>query len=313
MEYKAPLKLLYKHDRMQEKNGELGEMSGRAIIHEKKTILWIKPECAAWGFTPLENTLEHLFTVRHVWATFSTDPVDVEKYLNAALGNLDEVSVVLHDGLAFIPGLNNELSKRSIPIVAYDADVDESGYEFDDDVNKVVHLIYTSIYGYFNIATVKDILGGKIKMEEMTSNYDSEEIKKHPLKKVFISYSHADHDFVHRVALDLKGLYDVWVDFIRLKAGENWENKILENIEEGDKVILFFSSVGLGKRGYFQSEIRTIGKAKDMFPEDSIFVVPVRLDECKVPRAYREHHYIDYFKIGYGDFFTKLKKSLDQD
>ena len=50
----------------------------------------------------------------------------------------------------------------------------------------------------------------------------------------------------------------------------------------------------MAKRGGFQAEIRYALDCARQLPLDQIFVVPVRLDVCAVPRAIqREYQYVD--------------------
>jgi hypothetical protein len=57
-----------------------------------------------------------------------------------------------------------------------------------------------------------------------------------------------------------------------------------------------FSTRSVRKKGGFQAEIRYALDCARRVPLDEIFVVPVRLDDCPVPRSIqRELQYIDLF------------------
>ena len=56
-----------------------------------------------------------------------------------------------------------------------------------------------------------------------------------------------------------------------------------------------------------QKEIKVALDAADLRPEGAIFVVPVRLEECKVPERLAHIHYLDLFKP---DGYEKLIKAL---
>ena len=57
-----------------------------------------------------------------------------------------------------------------------------------------------------------------------------------------------------------------------------------------------FSHLSVRKRGSFQSEIRYALDCAGRVPLDETYLIPVRLDDCRVPwRIRREIQYIDLF------------------
>jgi len=95
-----------------------------------------------WGFIDFEERLYENFDMTIVDATFSNTDSVIAKHLATAISNLSDVNCVIYDGLAFIQGLSDELSKRDIPVVSYSVDFDEdAGHEFDDDVDQVIDKI----------------------------------------------------------------------------------------------------------------------------------------------------------------------------
>lgn len=65
-------------------------------------------------------------------------------------------------------------------------------------------------------------------------------------KKIFISYSHEDAEFMERLKIHLKpfemnGSLDVWED-TKIKAGEKWEEKIKTTLDESVLAILLISA-----------------------------------------------------------------------
>ena len=84
--------------------------------------------------------------------------------------------------------------------------------------------------------------------------------------------------------------------FAKLLPGQNWPRAIESAIETSDFFIACFSENSVGKRGGFQAEIRYALDCARRVPLDEIFLVPVRLDDCRVPRPIRnELQYIDLF------------------
>src|SRR6185369_12353073 len=67
-------------------------------------------------------------------------------------------------------------------------------------------------------------------------------------------------------------------------------------IEASDFFVACFSESSVNKRGGFQAEIRYALDCARQLPLDEIFIIPVRLDGCPVPRSIqREYQYVDLF------------------
>jgi hypothetical protein len=83
---------------------------------------------------------------------------------------------------------------------------------------------------------------------ENTLNYHYQMLrkKKNSLKKVFISYSHKDKEYLDRVMVHLKplereNLIDLWVDE-RIKAGDKWKDEINKALEQSNVAVLLISA-----------------------------------------------------------------------
>jgi hypothetical protein len=87
-----------------------------------------------------------------------------------------------------------------------------------------------------------------------------------------------------------------WMDVRDLLPGQNWPRAIERAIECSDFFVPCFSHNSVTKWGGFQAEIRYALDCARRVPLDDIFVVPVRLDNCRVPRSIqREYQYVDLF------------------
>src|SRR3990172_4806302 len=71
--------------------------------------------------------------------------------------------------------------------------------------------------------------------------------------------------------------------------------EIEKAVEESDIVIVCLSTRSVDKEGYVQKELRFVLDIADEKPEGSIFVIPLRLDDCIVPRRLRHWQWVDYF------------------
>lgn len=115
--------------------------------------------------------------------------------------------------------------------------------------------------------------------------------------QVFIAYVKEDQPLAERLFDELAaaGFYP-WMDVRRLLPGQNWPRAIENAIENSDFFLACFSSHSIGKRGGFQAEIRYALDCARRVPLDDVFIVPVRLDGCAVPRPIqREVQYVDLF------------------
>jgi hypothetical protein len=115
--------------------------------------------------------------------------------------------------------------------------------------------------------------------------------------KVFIAHVSEDAPAARRIydALANAG-FSPWLDKKKLLAGQNWPRAIESAIETSDFFLACFSENSVNKRGGFQAEIRYALDCARRMPLDQIFVVPVRLNGCRVPRAVnRELHQVDLF------------------
>ena len=117
------------------------------------------------------------------------------------------------------------------------------------------------------------------------------------LPKVFLAYVQEDAAAVDRLfdELNERG-FDPWMDRRKLMPGQNWPRSIEEAIETSDFFVACFSSRSVNKKGGFQAEIRYALDCARRTPLDDVFIVPVRLDQCRVPaRIQRELQYIDLY------------------
>jgi hypothetical protein len=115
--------------------------------------------------------------------------------------------------------------------------------------------------------------------------------------RVFVAYASEDGAAAARLYAELAGAgFSPWMDMKNLVPGQNWPRAIECAIETADFFVACFSRNSVGRRGGFQAEIRYAMDCARRVPLDDIFLAPVRLDDCRVPRAIqREVQYIDLF------------------
>ena len=134
--------------------------------------------------------------------------------------------------------------------------------------------------------------------------------------RVFLCHSSQDKPIVRQLyqRLNAEGWIDPWLDEEKLLPGQDWDLEIEKAIETADAVIVCLSNNSVTKEGVVQKEIkRALDKAEEK-PEDVIFIIPLRLEDCLIPRRLRIYQYQDYFKkidAGYKRLCTSLKKRAD--
>jgi len=117
------------------------------------------------------------------------------------------------------------------------------------------------------------------------------------IPRVFIAYAKEDADTANRLYDALETAHFMpWMDSRKLLPGQNWPRSIESAIENSDFFVACFSSASIHKKGGFQAEIRYAMDCARRMPLDEIFLVPVRLDVCRIPGSIqREFQYVDLF------------------
>jgi cold shock CspA family protein len=115
--------------------------------------------------------------------------------------------------------------------------------------------------------------------------------------RVFISYAKEDKGFAEKLYSDLQQAgVKPWLDYMDLIPGQRWEAAIKKAISDSSYFIAVLSSYSVGKKGYVQKEIRHALDIAEEYPEDEIFIIPVRIDECEPSfEGLRRLHRADLF------------------
>lgn len=137
------------------------------------------------------------------------------------------------------------------------------------------------------------------------------EILKRPLK-VFLCHASQDKVIVRELSqwLNAEGWIDAWLDEKKLLPGQDWRSNIEEAVETSDNVIICLSSNSVSKEGYVQKELRYAREISLEKPDNTIFLIPLRLDDCTVPRGLRFFQWADYFGEKKEETYDALLQSL---
>ncbi len=115
--------------------------------------------------------------------------------------------------------------------------------------------------------------------------------------RVFLCHASQDKPAVRKLHRYLKQRgVQPWLDELDLLPGENWEVEIPNAIFSSDVILVCLSKNSVDKEGYVQKEISfALDKAMEK-PEGTIFVVPVKLEDCDVPKRLNRFQWVDLFR-----------------
>lgn len=139
----------------------------------------------------------------------------------------------------------------------------------------------------------------------------------HDLPRIFIAYAHEDTAGATRIYRSLsRAGFDPWMDRFKLLPGQNADRAIQNAMETSDFAVCCFSQNSIYKRGGFQAEVRYALECARRLPLHEIFLLPVRLDACRVPlEVAHETQYVDLFQdweAGIGRLVEAIRHQLKQ-
>jgi hypothetical protein len=132
--------------------------------------------------------------------------------------------------------------------------------------------------------------------------------------RVFLCHSSNDKPAVRELYQKLRAepWIQPWLDEEELYPGQDWNMEIEKAVEAADAIIVCLSKGSITKEGYVQREIRIALDYADYKPEGTLFIIPVRLEECAPPKRLARWQYADYFEGQMGRGFERLRTSLEK-
>ncbi|NOT06195.1 MAG: SUMF1/EgtB/PvdO family nonheme iron enzyme [Anaerolineales bacterium] len=127
--------------------------------------------------------------------------------------------------------------------------------------------------------------------------YESQNTTDRPLR-VFLCHSSNDKPAVRELYQKLRSesWIQPWLDEEELYPGQDWNMEIEKAVETADAIIVCLTKGSITKEGYVQRELRIVLDFADYKPEGTLYIIPVRLEECEPPRRLRAWQYADYFE-----------------
>lgn len=129
---------------------------------------------------------------------------------------------------------------------------------------------------------------------------------------VFLCHASQDKPVVRELyqKLAAEGWIEPWLDKDKILPGQQWQVVIEEAVESADIVIVFLSNHSVQKEGFVQRELRYAYVMALEKPESTIFLIPVRLEDCPAPRSLRDLQWLNYFGVEKDDSYAGLLQAL---
>jgi hypothetical protein len=127
---------------------------------------------------------------------------------------------------------------------------------------------------------------------------------------VFLCHANEDKKSIRKLYKRLKkDGCKPWFDEEDLVGGQEWELEIEKSVEKSDVVIVCLSNKSITKAGYVQKEIKFALDIADRQPEGTIYIIPLRLEDCILPNRLKRWQAIESYKK---DGYSRLKKALNK-
>lgn len=126
--------------------------------------------------------------------------------------------------------------------------------------------------------------------------------------RIFLSHSSADKSIAEKISNDLELLdYKVWLDKWEIQIGSSIPSNISKGLESADFVVILLS-----KKSVVSQWVDREWTAKywHEIEDNKIKILPVLLEDCKIPGLLKGRMYAD-FRESYAVGFYKLAQSLD--
>jgi TIR domain len=132
------------------------------------------------------------------------------------------------------------------------------------------------------------------------------------MNQIFISYAKEDRPTARQIYEELRQRgFSAWLDVCNLRPGQDWQVEIKKAIKNSTIFLACLSKHAVTKRGFVQSELKLALKILDTIPEDEIYLIPIRLDQCVIPSRLEHLQWVDYFEAdGPGKLFDTLREYL---
>jgi hypothetical protein len=127
--------------------------------------------------------------------------------------------------------------------------------------------------------------------------------------QVFLCHASEDKPIVYDLYERLRSenwIYP-WLDNEKILPGQDWDLEIEKAIGKADVIIICLSRISVNKEGYVQKEINHALDISKKKLEGTIYIIPLKLEDCEVPRSLAEKHWVPYYE---SKAFDRLTEAL---
>lgn len=126
--------------------------------------------------------------------------------------------------------------------------------------------------------------------------------------RVFLCHSSVDKPRVRQLRQQLAALpVFPWLDEEQLLPGQDWQKEIESALRAAHVVLACLSAASAMRAGFVQREMKLALDIADEQPDRTIFVIPVRFDDCPVPERLRRWQWVDHSDVA---AFSRLTAAL---
>ena len=116
---------------------------------------------------------------------------------------------------------------------------------------------------------------------------------------LFLIYAHRDKETVRRLHQRMvRDGMNAWLDAQNLQPGQDWQHEIRRAILSSDRVLVCLSRAFDKQPGYRHEELKIALEKARLLEDGRIFIIPVRLEVCKIPASLSHLHCVDLFEAG---------------
>ncbi len=201
------------------------------------------------------------------------------------IGKTKKDTLTTDHGLNFYRYLSED--HRDIPLIIHTAYSDKS---FVNKFQQASALLIKPYKIEELVLTVAECIGANSAGIKLPSENPKKKIQ------IFISYARDDYEKAHVIytLLSHEG-YSAWMDTEKLLPGQDWRLEIGSAIESSHFFVACFSKNSVSKEGYVQKELKIALDLLDEKPFSAIYIIPIRLDDCIIPKKFNELHWFDMF------------------
>lgn len=129
----------------------------------------------------------------------------------------------------------------------------------------------------------------------------------------FVSYSHSDKAKVQELLTRLERAgVGYWIDKNRLPPGAHFDLEISAKIRNCRYFLACLSSASATRDGYVHKELDLAVDAAKRKPQGTVYIVPVRLDDCELPPSLRHLTRADLFGNAQEHHYQRLVELLSR-